>query len=120
VNGFGNPDGGEVSISLVRENDAVFAGPFYPGDDRGGSSVRGLQDVDMKIIIHEDRASHRRHADRLLSDVEIVDRFRHEPVGDAVMAPGTEMKRNIIETLRTLKDEFHDNLIADLRFQSAI
>jgi hypothetical protein len=28
-------------------------------------------------------------------------------MGDAVMAPGAEMKRDIIETLRTLEYKFH-------------
>jgi hypothetical protein len=39
---------------------------------------------------------------------------------DAVMAPGAEMKRNVIETLRTFKNKFHDNLVADSRFRNRL
>jgi hypothetical protein len=38
-------------------------------------------------------------------------------VGNAVVATGAEMKRNIVETLRTFKNKFHHHLIADLRLQ---
>ena len=67
----------------------------------------GLENVDIEIIVHKHGASHGGHPDRPLSDPKIVNGLCHQAMSDTVVAPGTEMERDIYQTLGTFKNKVH-------------
>ena len=67
----------------------------------------GLDDIDIEVVVHEDRTTHRGDPDRLFPDFKMIDRLCHQTVGDSVMTPRAEMERNIDQTFWTFKDKFH-------------
>ncbi len=54
-----------------------------------------LQDIDVEVVVQEDGTSHRGHPDRFLPNFKKVDGLCDQTMGNPVMAPGTEMKRNV-------------------------
>jgi hypothetical protein len=66
-----------------------------------------LQDIDIKIIIHENGAAHRGDPNRFFPQLEIVNRLCHQSVGDAMVTSRAEMEWNINETFWAFEDKFH-------------
>src|SRR4030042_1949288 len=79
--------------------------------------MRSLDDIDIEVVVHKDRTTHRGDPDRLFPDFKMIDSLCHQTVGDSVVTPRAEVKRDIDQTFRTFKNKFHLNLISDLRFQ---
>ena len=67
----------------------------------------GLEDIDIEVIVHKDGTTDGGDANGPFSDVEEIDGLGHQPMSNAVMTAGTEMKRNIYQSLWTFEHEFH-------------
>jgi hypothetical protein len=63
--------------------------------------------VDIEIIIGKNGASRRRNAYRDAPDVQLIDHFGDEPMGDAVAASRTVVKDCAFHTLRSAKNLLH-------------
>jgi hypothetical protein len=72
--------------------------------------MRGFENIYGKVIVKKDRTSHRCHAYGLPPYSEMVDGFRNQSVGDAMMAPWAEVKRHVDETLGSFENLFHFSL----------
>jgi cobyric acid synthase len=72
--------------------------------------MRGLQNINVEIVIHEDGTTHGGNANGLFSNLEIVNGLCDQTMGDTVVTTRTEMERNIDQTFRAFKNEFHTYL----------
>ncbi len=70
----------------------VRAETLEPGGHRRRPPVRRLGEVDVEVVVGEDRAADRRHADRLRADAQLVEHLGHQPVDDAVRAAGAVVR----------------------------
>ena len=57
--------------------------------------MRCLQDIDIEIIVHKNRAAHGGHSDCLFPDLEIVNGLCHQSMGNPVMTSRTEVEWNV-------------------------
>ena len=85
---FGGADGGEVSVSLVSDDDLAGAGALQSGRGCGSAAVCDLHVPDVKVVISEDRAADGTHENRLVLEFEIFDGFGDQFVSHAVAASG--------------------------------
>jgi hypothetical protein len=69
--------------------------------------MRGLEDIDIEVIVHEDGTPYGSHPNGPFSNLEEIDGLGHQPMGNAMMATRTEMKRNIHQRLWPFEHEFH-------------
>jgi hypothetical protein len=69
--------------------------------------MRCFQNIDIEIVIHKDRTTHRCDSDCIFSDLKIVDGICDEPVSNPVVTPGAEMVGNIDQAFRTFKNKLH-------------
>jgi hypothetical protein len=104
---FRNANRGQVTVALIGENDFVLYGPFDSASHGRGSSMGGLEDINIEIIVHEDGTPNGGDANGSFSDFEEIDGLGHQAMSNAMMTTGTEMERNIHQSLWTFEDEFH-------------
>jgi hypothetical protein len=69
--------------------------------------VRCFQYIDIEIVIHKDGATYRSDPNCLLSDLKIVNSLCHQPMGNAMVTSGTEMKRDVDQAFRAFENKFH-------------
>src|SRR4030042_2391945 len=69
--------------------------------------MRSPDDIDIEVRVHKDRTTHRGDPDRLFPDFKMIDSLCHQTVGDSVVTPRAEVKRDIDQTFRTFKNELH-------------
>src|SRR5579884_3886457 len=86
---FGGADGGEIAVTLVRNDDGVGVGAFEGGCGRGSASVGHLDVADIEIIVGEHGAADWADENGAVLDPEILEGFRDELVCDTVSATGT-------------------------------
>ena len=83
---LGGPDGGEVAVALVGEDEGVGPGPPDAGRHGGGPAMRRLDEVDVEVVVGEDAAADRGDADRSRAERQLVEQLGHEPMDDPVAA----------------------------------
>jgi hypothetical protein len=104
---FRNANRGQVSVALIGKNDFVLYGPFDSGSHGRGSSMGGFEDINIEVIVHEYGAPNGGDANGPFANLEEIDGLGHQPMSNAMMTTGTEMKRNIYQSLWTFEHEFH-------------
>jgi hypothetical protein len=97
MDGLSRSDGSEVAIALIGEDIFVRKHSLYPGGHSGRTAMSGLLHINVHVMISENSAAHRRHANRLTLDAELVYNFHQNLVDYAMTAPGTIVHSSIGE-----------------------
>jgi hypothetical protein len=72
--------------------------------------MRCFQNINVEIVVHENRATHGGNANGPFSDLEVVNGLCYQAMGDTVVTARTEMEGNINQTFRTFENKFHTYL----------
>ena len=86
--GLRQTDGRHVPVPLIGEDDAFRPGAADARAHGAGPPVRSFHGVHVEIIVTEGRTAHRGHEDGPFRKAQLVQRFAHQTVGDAVMTAG--------------------------------
>ena len=87
------PDRGEVAVALVADHNRIRIGHLVTDRHRRCPAVRRLGVADVQIVVQKYAASHRRDGDGAVLDLQFLDRFSDEIMGDAVSAAGAVVGR---------------------------
>ncbi len=85
---LGEPDRGQVAVSLVADHDRVRVRRLVADRHRGRPPVRRLGVADVEVVVHEDRAADRRDEDGAVLNPELVDGLGEVLLGQPVPAAG--------------------------------
>ena len=104
---FTHPNGSQVAIALVGEDDAVRQRALNAGCHGWGAPVRGFHKVKSEVIVGKHRAADRRDADAMLQLAHFFQHFRDKAVRHPVRAAGAVMRNALFKANRALSDQFH-------------
>ena len=86
VHDLGQSDRGQIPIALVGENNPIGQHALHAGRHRGRAAMRRFDKIDFKIVVAKHGAAHRRDADGVFTDAQLVDHFGDQAVRHAVRA----------------------------------
>ena len=84
MNDLARPDGGQIAIALIGKDDPVGQDAFDAGRHGWRATMCGFHKVCGEIVIGEDRAAHRRHADGTIDQTHLIQYFGDQTVGNAM------------------------------------
>ena len=88
-------DRGQVTVALVGEHHPVGQHALDAGGHGRCAAVRRLLEVDVEVVIRQDRAADARDPDGPLADPELVDGLGDQPVDDPVRAARAVVHGNV-------------------------
>src|SRR4051812_37707047 len=88
VNDFRGADGGEIAVTLVGDDHRVRIGALHGSRNRGRASVSGLHVAGIEIVVGKDGTADGTDEDGVVLNVEFLESFGDQLVGDAVSAVG--------------------------------
>jgi hypothetical protein len=92
VDDFGGPDGRQIAIALVGDDNAFRTAALDGGRHGGGAAVRRLDVADIEIVVREYRAADRADQHGAVLHAQVFERLRQQFVRDAVAASGTVVR----------------------------
>ena len=110
VHDLGHADGGQVAVALVGEDNLIGLDALDAGGHGRGAAMRRLDEIDLKVVVGKHRAAHRRDADGVLADAQLVDHLGDQAMRHAVRAAGAVMRVHIAQRVGPLVDELFDQV----------
>jgi hypothetical protein len=104
---FGGTDGGQVAVSLVRENHLIRMDALDAGCNRRRSSVSGLLHIAIKIQIVIVCAAYRRYSDGGTFYVQFVYNLGYQSMNDSVGTAGAVVHGYIHQCMGSVKYYSH-------------
>ena len=77
---------GEITVSLIAENNRLWPRAFHAGGDRRCPSVSSFADIEVEIVVAQHRAAHRGYSYRPLTNTEFIDNLGDQPLNNPMAA----------------------------------
>src|SRR3990172_243553 len=107
VNRLGCPDGGNVPVPLICENDSIRHGPLQSGRQGRSPPVGGFSHIDIKIVVGQYGTPCRRNTNDSFLKIQIIDYLSDEPVKDAMATPRTIVEWSLFQRFGSGEYLFH-------------